>query len=133
MVVRSGEETGGEVLELESLWARPGHRAPAHLHPEQEERFEILEGAARIRIGEEERDLGVGDVAVVPPGTVHLAWNPTVDPVRLLLTFRPALRWLEFVERLFALAHEGRAGDPAALIELMAEFPREIAPPPELR
>jgi quercetin dioxygenase-like cupin family protein len=119
--VRTAADTGGEVLEMELVWPRPGERAPAHVHPEMEERYEVLGGTAAFRIGGHERTAGPGEVVTVPPGTTHLAWNPTGDPVHLKVEFRPALRWEEFVVRLFA-------GDPVP--ELMREFRREIAPPP---
>ena len=119
--VTTAADTGGELLELELVWPRPGQRAPAHVHPEMEERYEVLEGTAAFRVGEEERTAGPGEVVTVPPGTVHLAWNPTGEPVRLKVEFRPALRWEEFVVRLFA--GEERIAD------LMREFRREIAPP----
>jgi quercetin dioxygenase-like cupin family protein len=117
--VRTAADTGGELLELELVWPRPGQRAPAHVHPEMEERYEVLEGTAAFRIGDEERTAGPGDVVAVPPGTVHLAWNPTTDAVRLKVEFRPALRWEEFVVRLFA-------GEPVP--QLLREYAREIAP-----
>ena len=91
--VKTAADTGGELLELELVWPRPGRRAPAHVHPEMEERYEVLEGTAAFRIGDEERTARPGDVVTVPPGTTHLAWNPTEDPVRLKVEFRPALRW----------------------------------------
>jgi quercetin dioxygenase-like cupin family protein len=119
--VKTAADTGGELLELELVWPRPGQRAPAHVHPEMEERYEVLEGTAAFRIGDGERTARAGDVVTVPPGTTHLAWNPTEDPVRLKVEFRPALRWEEFVVRLFA------GNEPVA--ELMREFRREIAPP----
>jgi mannose-6-phosphate isomerase-like protein (cupin superfamily) len=118
--VRTAADTGGELLELELVWPRPGQRAPAHVHPEMEERYEVLEGTAAFRIRDEERTAGPGEVVTVPPGTTHLAWNPTEVEVRLKVEFRPALRWEEFVVRLFA-------GDPVTA--LMREFRREIAPP----
>ena len=118
--VRAAADTGGELLEMELLWPRPGKRAPAHVHPEMEERYEVLEGTAAFRIGGEERTAGPGEVVAVPPGTTHLAWNPTEQPVRLKVEVRPALRWEEFVVRLFA-------GDPVP--DLMREFARENAPP----
>jgi mannose-6-phosphate isomerase-like protein (cupin superfamily) len=118
--VRTAADTGGELLELELVWPRPGRRAPAHVHPEMEERYEVLEGTAAFRVGAEELMAGPGDVVTVPPGTGHLAWNPTDGEVRLKVEFRPALRWEEFVVRLFA-------GEPVP--ELMREFAREIAPP----
>jgi quercetin dioxygenase-like cupin family protein len=122
--VKSAADTGGELLELELVWPRPGQRAPEHVHPEMEERYEVLSGNAAFRIGGEERTAHPGDVVTVPPGTPHLAWNPTTEEVRLKVEFRPALRWEEFVVRLFA------GEDPVR--DLMREFRREIAaaPPP---
>jgi hypothetical protein len=88
-----------------------------------EERYEVLSGTAAFRIAGEQRRAGPGETVTVPKGTPHLAWNPTPEPVTLKVEFRPALRWEQFVERLFA-------GEEAVAI-LMREFRREIAPPPE--
>src|SRR3954469_25021115 len=100
--VKTAADTGGELLEMELVWPRPGQRAPAHVHPEMEERYEVLEGTAAFRVGGKEQTAGPGDVVTAPPGTSHLAWNPTEGEVRLKVQFRPALRWEEFVVRLFA-------------------------------
>jgi mannose-6-phosphate isomerase-like protein (cupin superfamily) len=109
-----------DLLVMDDLWPRPGHRAIEHLHPEMEERWEVLEGRAAFRIGGDEREAGPGESVVAPPGVPHLAWNPTDGPVRLRIEMRPALRWAEFTERLFR-------GDPPA--DLLREFSREIALP----
>ena len=120
--VRTAADTGGELLEMELEWPFEGYRAAEHVHPELEERFEVAAGTAAFRLGGVDQVLaGPGDVVTVPPGVAHLAWNPTAEAVRLRVEFRPALRWEEFVERLFA--GEDVAG-------LMREFRREIAPPP---
>jgi mannose-6-phosphate isomerase-like protein (cupin superfamily) len=119
--VKTAADTGGELLELELVWPRPGERAPAHVHPEMEERYEVVSGTAAFRIGGHEQTAGPGEVVTVPPGTTHRAWNPTDEEVRLKVEFRPALRWEEFVVRLFA------GEEPVA--DLMREFRREIAPP----
>ncbi|MEA2423394.1 MAG: hypothetical protein QOF55_2493 [Thermoleophilaceae bacterium] len=121
--VRTAADTGGELLELELHWPRQGLRAPEHVHPEMEERYEVLSGTPAFRIAGVERTAAPGDVVTVPPNTPHLAWNPAEEQVRLRVEFRPALRWEEFVVRLFA----GREPVPA----LMREFRREIAPPPK--
>jgi quercetin dioxygenase-like cupin family protein len=112
-----------ELLVMRSTWTRPGRRTAAHVHPEMEETYEILKGRAAFRIAGIEQTAGPGETVVVPPNTPHLAWNPTDGPVELRITMRPALRWAEFVERLFG-------GSKAA--ELLREFHREIhlAPPP---
>jgi mannose-6-phosphate isomerase-like protein (cupin superfamily) len=119
--VRTAADTGGELLVLELVWPRPGRRAPAHVHPVMEERYEVIDGTAAFRIGAHECTAGPGEAVTVPPGTTHLAWNPTDRPVRLKVEFRPALRWEEFVIRLFA------GDEPVA--DLMREFRREIAVP----
>ena len=82
-----------------------------------ERRFEVLEGRAAFRIDGHERDAVVGDLIVVAAGCRHWAWNPTSAPVKLKIEMRPALRWQEFTERLFA------EEEPATLL---AEFSREI-------
>jgi len=106
-----------ELLVMRSTWTRAGRRAAAHVHPEIEERYEILEGRAAFRVAGIERIAGPGETVVVLPGTPHLAWNPTEVVVRLRITMRPALRWAAFVERLFD-------GDDAVV--LIREFDREI-------
>ena len=50
-----------------------------------------------------------------------MAWNPTDGEVRLRIEMRPALRWEEFVERLFAAGDDG-----GALAALLREFSREV-------
>ena len=122
------------VLVLLDTWTRPGHRAAEHVHPAMEERIEVLAGRARVRVGGEERDLGPGEAVVVAPGVPHLGWNPTEEEVRLRLELRPPRRWLEVVERLFALAREGRTDSrgvpaPAEALAILREYPEEIAPP----
>jgi mannose-6-phosphate isomerase-like protein (cupin superfamily) len=107
-----------DLLVMDDVWPRPGHRAIEHVHPEMEERWTVIEGRAAFRIGAEELELNAGEWVVAPPGVPHLAWNPTDAPVRLRIEMRPALRWAEFTERLFG-------GDPPA--ELLREFSREIA------
>lgn len=119
---RTGEQIRFELrtpamLVMQSIWTRPGRRAAAHIHPEMEERYDVLAGEAAFRIGTEERTAEAGETVIVPPGTPHLAWNPTTEPVRLRISMRPALRWAEFVERLFA-------GEDTAT--LLREFSREI-------
>jgi quercetin dioxygenase-like cupin family protein len=106
-----------ELLSMLSTWTRPGRRAPRHLHQEMEETFEVLSGKAAFRIGGTETAAAPGEIVVVPPGTPHVAWNPTDGPVQLRITMRPALRWAEFTERLFA------GENPAKLLE---QFSREV-------
>lgn len=119
---RTGEEIVFEHrcpdrLVMLSTWRERGKRAAAHAHPEMEERYDVLAGVAAFRVGGVERVVEAGETVVVAPGTPHLAWNPTDDVVALRITMTPALRWAEFVERLFG------GDEPAALLR---EYRREV-------
>ena len=118
--LRTAADTGGELLEMENIWTRADHATAPHVHPGMAETWEVLAGRARFLIGPEESVAEPGDVVVAPPGVPHQAWNESGGETRLRITMRPALRWEEFVERLFA--------DPARVLELLPEFPDEVAP-----
>lgn len=131
---RTAADTEGRLLEMDDLWTLPGHRAPEHVHPGMQERWTVVAGAARFRVGGAELGAGPGDVVTASAGIAHLAWNAGEGPTHVRIEMTPALGWEVFVERLFALAaaaHEaGRdALDAPALLDLMREFPREIALP----
>jgi quercetin dioxygenase-like cupin family protein len=49
-----------------------------HVHPHQEERFEVISGAVRFRIGDGVETLTAGQTIVGPPNTPH-AWSSADD------------------------------------------------------
>jgi quercetin dioxygenase-like cupin family protein len=124
-------DTQGELLQGD-LFAEPGgFVAAAHIHPNQEERFEVLAGTLRIRIDGEERLLRAGDIAVVPPGRPHVWWNAGQEEVHVLGEFRPALRTEMFFETFFGLATDGKTNrkglpNPMRLAVLMREYEEEL-------
>jgi len=120
LLVRTGDETGGELLEMEAGYAGTGNMPPNHMHPKQVERFEVLEGSVRTVIGGVERDYGTGESFAVAAGTPH---QMTADvPARVRWQVEPALRTAEFFERLYAaMAGGGREGE-----DLLAEFSEEF-------
>src|SRR5712691_11526547 len=128
---RTTADSGGAVLSF-AYFLRAGGSVPlAHVHPRQEERFEILSGMARVRVGWRLRRASAGESVVVPPGTVHRLWNDGEDELRVLVAFRPALRTEEGFEQLFGLARDdklSRRGFPHPLqLALMAREYRDEA------
>ena len=118
--LKTARDTDGELLQLGFFLKGGGPEAAAHVHPYQEERFEVLSGAARFRVrGQQERDVGAGEAIVVPAGTPHTLWNAGEEEAHLILEFRPALRTETFFETLFGLAQDGkvdpRSGFPGPL------------------
>ena len=94
-LVRIGEE----VLEMEASYAGTGEFPPVHLHPNQAERFEVLEGALRTIVDGDERRYAAGESFDVPAGTPHTMSGDGGALVRWEV--RPPLRTAEFFERLY--------------------------------
>src|SRR5690348_9606715 len=95
-VVRGADDTGGELLELEATYEPGSVEPPEHLHPKQDERFEILAGTMAARIGDERKVLEAGEELFIPAGTPHSMWNAGSDTARLAWETRPALRTEDF-------------------------------------
>lgn len=114
-LIRTGAETGGALLEMEAGYPGTGQFPPVHLHPRQEERFEVLEGSIVAIVDGVERRYGPGEQFTVPAGTPH---TMAADrPTRMRWEVRPALRTAEFFERL----HAGTL-DANAFAEYAEEF-----------
>lgn len=124
-------DTGGALLQADLFALPQASPAAAHVHPRQEEKFEVVAGMLRVSIGGVESTLGPGDVAVVPPGVPHTWWSVGPDEVHVLADVRPALRTEMFFETLFGLATDGKTDrrglpSPLQLAALVTEFRDEV-------
>jgi quercetin dioxygenase-like cupin family protein len=122
-LVRTAAETDGEVLEMEASYGGGGALPPEHLHPRQDERFEVLDGTIRAIIGGTERRYGPGETFEVPAGTPHQMTGEGPSLVRWEV--RPALRTAEFFERLHGDGPDS-ARAAGSIVEFLAEFSDEI-------
>ena len=66
-----------------------GGATTEHYHPMAEEIYFITHGTGRMRIGDEEREVGVGDAIAIPSGARHKLWNTGADTLRLLCCCAP--------------------------------------------
>lgn len=80
-----------------------------HYHPQQEERFQVLEGSLRVRIDGKERELVAGDLLTIPAGQPHAMWT-TESAARVHWETRPALGTWDFFAATTRLAESGRLG-----------------------
>jgi quercetin dioxygenase-like cupin family protein len=81
---------------------------PAHVHPSQEERIEVVDGEVELRLGRRRRRLAAGDSVLVPAGTAHGFRALGDRPARLVNELRPALRTDDAFARTFALERTRR-------------------------
>lgn len=107
---RTAAETAGALVSFDYFLPAGGSVPLAHVHPEQDERFEIVAGRARIRIGRRIVHAAAGESIDVPRGTVHRLWNAGDGDLHTHVEFRPALRTEEGFEQLFGLARDGKLG-----------------------
>lgn len=118
-----------------NLVLAPGGRVPnSHSHPEQEERFTVLDGTMSFRVGWRRLLARPGDVVVVPPGKVHHFANPGPVPARVLVESTPALLTEAMLETAAALARDQHAAGrmlprPLDLALFMCDFDREVRAP----
>lgn len=131
--LQTGPETGGELLRAD-LSIRPhGAVAAAHVHPNQEERFEVVSGTLRIRVGRSWRTARPGDIVVVAPGTPHIIRNDADVDGTVTVEFRPALRTDVFLEHAFAIMNaHGLRPTPRFVAEfctLLVRFRDEMRTP----
>jgi mannose-6-phosphate isomerase-like protein (cupin superfamily) len=105
---QTSRETNGAAVVIETFVQPNGFVAAAHIHPSQEERFEILRGSVGFRIGREKLVAGPGRRLTVPAGTPHKFWNAGEDEAHFVCEVRPALRFEQLLETMFGLAADGR-------------------------
>jgi quercetin dioxygenase-like cupin family protein len=100
--------TDGKLLAFD-FGLRPGGAVPIpHVHPIQTERFEVLEGRMRFRVGLRKVMAGPGDVVEVAPGVAHSFANAGDEEARLRVEVRPALAMEEMFAEVIAMAQAGR-------------------------
>jgi mannose-6-phosphate isomerase-like protein (cupin superfamily) len=69
-----------------------GGETAEHFHVQSEEVYLITAGAGRMRLGEDEFEVGVGDCVVIEPSARHKLWNPHAEPLVLLCACAPGYR-----------------------------------------
>ena len=94
-----------DLLEMEAHYRGDAPLAQAHLHPSQDEHFEVLEGRIHAVIDGVEQWHDAGAEFDVPAGTVHQM--AAEGPTRMLWQVRPALRTAEFMERMYHALDNG--------------------------
>jgi mannose-6-phosphate isomerase-like protein (cupin superfamily) len=134
VVKKAAADTDGEYLEIELRLAPDGKVPGMHVHPEQEERFEVIEGRMKFRLGLRTIEAGPGEIVTVPAGKAHRFANAGAERAVVNVTVTPALEMERLFETTAALAAEGRVLDsgmpkPLDLALFVREFKREVRGP----
>jgi quercetin dioxygenase-like cupin family protein len=132
--LQTAADTDGALLEFELELAPDGKVPGAHVHPEQEERFHVLEGTMRFRLGMRTIVATAGESVVVPAGRVHKFANGGDETARVRVEVEPALDMEDLLTTTAELAHEGNVlasgmPRPLHLALFVRRFQREVKAP----
>jgi mannose-6-phosphate isomerase-like protein (cupin superfamily) len=131
---QTSADTDGELVAIDLALPPGGHVPGLHVHPKQEERFEVTSGTMKFRYGTKTIVAGPGEVVVVPPGKLHNFANAGDEPSQCRVEIRPALRMEQLFETTVRLASEGRTNSkgmpkPLDLALFVEEFKDEVRAP----
>jgi mannose-6-phosphate isomerase-like protein (cupin superfamily) len=68
----------------------PGRELEAHVHPDEDDAFYIVEGEMTFIFGDQRATAPPGTFVLVPPGVEHGFRNDRTQPVRMLNIHAPA-------------------------------------------
>jgi quercetin dioxygenase-like cupin family protein len=105
---KTSADTNGESVVVEAFVEPDGAVAAAHLHPSQEERFEVLSGELEFRIRKQTIVAKAGDRVLVPAGTPHRFRNVGSETAHFVCQVSPALGFEQLIETMFTLAADGK-------------------------
>lgn len=100
----------------------PLYQAPLHAHAEDEAWY-VLDGVLRIRVGDDETEIGAGGAVIVPGGTAHTYWNPRPQPARYVLVM--GARTYALIQAI----HRTEDRSPAAMRQLFEQYGATLLEP----
>jgi quercetin dioxygenase-like cupin family protein len=131
---QTSADTNGELVVIDLSLPPGGHVPGVHVHPNQEERFEVTSGQMKFRYGLKTIVAGPGETVVVPAGKIHSFAQHGDEPARCRVEIRPALKMEQLFETTVRLAQEGRTTKkgmpkPLDLALFVEEFKDEVKAP----
>jgi quercetin dioxygenase-like cupin family protein len=134
---KTAQDTNGALLAFDDFLLAGYISPPEHVHPHQQEHFEVISGTLGVRIAGQEHVLHVGESVAVPPGTPHTIWSAGEGETHMRVEFQPALQTDLFFETMFALARDGKTNSQGipSLIQFASgasEYGMYVTKPPIL-
>ena len=67
----------------------PGQEQTPHAHAGSDKVYYVLQGKGHVRVGDETKELGPGDIALAPSGAEHGVRNPGPERLTVLVYMSP--------------------------------------------
>ena len=72
---------GSRHLSITWVEGAPGSEQPVHSHPDNEQVYVIVRGRGLMKVGDEEQQVGAGELVFIPPRTGHAILNTGSEPL----------------------------------------------------
>jgi quercetin dioxygenase-like cupin family protein len=106
--LKTGKEMNGKLLQIECISPPRSLDEPEHIHPFQQNSFEIVSGILDFSIDGDQRIAEPGEVVIIPPNVPHFFRNAGKTEAQFIQEFKPALHIDSFFETSFALSRDGK-------------------------
>jgi quercetin dioxygenase-like cupin family protein len=124
----SSQETGGEYYVFQ-VTTPPGHSIPPHVHQNEDEVIEVVEGEFEFQLGDQVKQGGVGAIVHFPRYVPHGFRNIGSKSGRTLWTVMPGSNFEQFFEEISALP-ANEPPDMGQVVAIFGKYGMEVLPPP---
>ena len=87
---------------------QPGGSSAVHIHPMQDETYQLLEGEMQVLLQDKWRTIRKGETVVIPKGSVHAFRNHSGQPAKAINIHSPGLRFGEMLVTIQEYINEGK-------------------------
>lgn len=101
----SGKDTNGDLAVFEQTSLSPKRGTPLHVHPNQDEVFQVQDGEYLFQVGQDKFELKAGDSIFLPRKVAH-AWTQVSERGKMTVILQPAGKLEEFFVTMAALTKE---------------------------
>ena len=101
----SGKDTNGGLAVFEQTSLSPKRGTPLHVHPNQDELFQVWDGEYAFQVGPDKFSLKKGETIFLPRNVPH-AWTQLSDRGKMTVIFQPAGQMEDFFVAVAALTSE---------------------------
>lgn len=106
--LQTSKDTGGVLLEMETVYRANSVKPVEHYHPFQDEDFLMMEGEVTVMINGEQQTLRRGDRLRIPRNVHHSMWNSSGFRAVVNWQVVPAFETEYLLETTFGLALDGK-------------------------
>lgn len=111
IIKRNTDSADGDFLEMEITIAPGDSAIPVHVHPKQEEEYQVISGTFDVNLNGMWQQHSAGDIIIVPAGVPHTIRNSSAKPVKILNYHKPSLNFEQYIRTLGRLVMHGKIKD----------------------